>query len=249
MSSLCSRIMTENYHDTLPYFHVGELYTGEPCAPYTITRVWHGVQQVQEHIEGQKLPLLDICRQALTDYFRYMWLQSKETHSGQPSRPGRTGLGDSKPHVGKWVVSPHRGPACCSSLRSMAWPFNSSIVFYTLASFRETTEIQPRLEDSRSDWHLTAVDQVRSTAYLTKGSDLWDRLSASPSTIQQAASITSDTSFLSQKLAVELKSLEEAQWRRQATCLLRLSTKNNYARWSYQKHCFVIGTYHNNNRT
>ena len=39
--------MTENYHDTLPCFHVGELYTGEPCAPYTITRVRHGVQQVQ----------------------------------------------------------------------------------------------------------------------------------------------------------------------------------------------------------
>ena len=36
--------------------------------------------------------------------------------------------------------------------------------------------------------------------FWTKGSDPWDRLSASPSRIRQAASITSDTSFLGQKL-------------------------------------------------
>ena len=60
------------------YYTVGELNIGETCAPYTITRVRHGTRQVQEHIEGRKLPLLDIRRQALKDHYQFMRLQKKD---------------------------------------------------------------------------------------------------------------------------------------------------------------------------
>ena len=99
--------MTENYHDTLPCFQVGELYTGEPCAPYTITRVRHGVQQVQEYIECRQLPLLDVRRQALTDHFRYMRLQSKETLT-VASRADLEGLvGETASHLSESELRHH----------------------------------------------------------------------------------------------------------------------------------------------
>ena len=68
--------------------------------------------------------------------------------------------------------------------------------------------------------HTSLKDQIRGTDYQRVHQE-YDRLLASLQT--QVFSVRNS-------LAVELKSLEEAQWRRQATCLLLLSTKNNYAR-------------------
>ena len=86
--------------DFLKFLHTGELNLGEPCAPYTITRVRQGTQQVQELIDGRKVPLLDIRKQALKDHFPFMRLQKQGT--GDHSRSGtarKAGRARVKTHV------------------------------------------------------------------------------------------------------------------------------------------------------
>ena len=55
----------------------GELNPGEPCAPFNITQVRQGTQQVQELIHGRKVPLIEIRKRALKDHFSFMRLSSR----------------------------------------------------------------------------------------------------------------------------------------------------------------------------
>ena len=68
-------------HGVLPiliHLKLGELCLGEPCAPYDITRVRHGTEEIKETIIGRKKPLLEIRKQSLKDHFQYMRLCNKE---------------------------------------------------------------------------------------------------------------------------------------------------------------------------
>ena len=62
-----------------PHLSLGEMHLGEPCAPYVITRVRHGTEEIRETITGRKIPLLQIRKQALKDHFPYMRLCNKES--------------------------------------------------------------------------------------------------------------------------------------------------------------------------
>ena len=61
------------------YVCIGELHLGEPCAPYTITRIRHGTEKVTETITGRKISLLTLRKQALQDHFCFMRLSQKDT--------------------------------------------------------------------------------------------------------------------------------------------------------------------------
>ena len=81
---ICTNVTNLTIHSaihmhTLSMHTIGELQIGEPCAPYAITQVRHGTEQVRETITGRKIPLLDIRRQALKDHFPFVRLSHKDS--------------------------------------------------------------------------------------------------------------------------------------------------------------------------
>lgn len=142
------------------------MHIGEPCAPYAITRVTHGTEQVAETVNGRKITLLDIRKQALKEHFKFMRLSNKDgtlalcrAELEKLAGCGAATMSDNelRQHVAKLIARRHfavwhdHSTICgCGYIMVTCKEVYISVVHYTSAEYKaltgESVDIQARIE-------------------------------------------------------------------------------------------------------